>query len=77
MKQQHQTVGARVQNSNFQVAAHGLGMNEALILGHTPTPWLMWIRVYTICKTLEILKGPSISLRFWLKIFGKLVSDLL
>ena len=31
----------------------------------------------TICKILEILEGPSISLKFWLKTFGKLVSDLL
>ena len=34
-------------------------------------------RVSTICKILEILKSESISLKFWLKIFGKLVSDLL
>ena len=34
-------------------------------------------RVITICKILEILKGLSISLKFWLKIFGKLVSDIL
>ena len=37
----------------------------------------MHIRVSTICKILEILKSESISLKFWLKIFGKLVSDLL
>ena len=34
-------------------------------------------RVTFICKILEILKGLSISLKFWLKICGKLVSDLL
>ena len=37
----------------------------------------MYIRVSTIWEILEILKGESISLKFWLKIFGKLVSDLL
>ena len=36
-----------------------------------------YIRVSTILEILEILKGQSISLKFWLKIFGKLVSDLL
>ena len=35
------------------------------------------IRVTLILEILEILKGPSISLKFWLKICGKLVSDLL
>ena len=39
--------------------------------------WTMNSRVTFICKILEILKGLSISLKFWLKIFGKLVSDLL
>ena len=34
-------------------------------------------RVSTIWEILEILKGESISLKFWLKIFGKMVSDLL
>ena len=34
-------------------------------------------RVSTIWEILEILKSESISLKFWLKIFGKLVSDLL
>ena len=34
-------------------------------------------RVSTIWEILEILKRESISLKFWLKIFGKLVSDLL
>ena len=37
----------------------------------------MCTRVSTILEILEILKGESISLKFWLKIFGKLVSDLL
>ena len=37
----------------------------------------MCSRVSTIWEILEILKSESISLKFWLKIFGKLVSDLL
>ena len=38
---------------------------------------VLHIRVSTIWEILEILKSESISLKFWLKIFGKLVSDLL
>ena len=37
----------------------------------------LYTRVSTIWEILEILKSESISLKFWLKIFGKLVSDLL
>ena len=37
----------------------------------------LYSRVSTILEILEFLKGESISLRFWLKIHGKLVSDLL
>ena len=36
---------------------------------------VMEVRVCTILEILEILKGESISIKFWLKIFGKLVSD--
>ena len=35
---------------------------------------LLYSRVNTICKILEILKGLSISLKFWLKIYEKLHS---
>ena len=37
----------------------------------------LYTRVSTIWEILEILKSESISLKFWLKIFGKMVSDLL
>jgi hypothetical protein len=40
-------------------------------------PLMILSRVSTILEILEILKGQFISLKFWLKIFGKLVSDLL
>ena len=54
-------------------------MDDVVIVGGgiigTATAYL--VRVSTIWEILEILKSESISLKFWLKIFGKLVSDLL